>query len=204
MYAVRPNPFASERVVPLDISRCLTHSFSDYVAKAAGRPVELPAGVREVGNIPMRLPGGQRNCLVLREGDPPAQLPVGGHFSSLAFLHAAFIEKPDDPRVRGAAHRAWPYGWPLGDYVVHYADGTRATLPLRLGMNIKRLDTPWLDRAALDCRYVYSFGDVHLFQWEWVNPRPEKAIAKVVARHAGRIGASLVLVAVSGRAVRER
>ena len=153
----------------------------------------------------MRLLGAPgKNCLVLREGVPAVTLPVRGRYSSLVFLHTAFIDRPDDPRARGAAHRAWLYGWPLGDYVVHYRDGQTAVLPLRLGMNIKRLDTTSLNRATLENRFVQTLRDsngkaVHLFQWEWVNPRPDEEIVQVDVRHANALGVTLILMAVSGR-----
>ncbi len=215
MFAVRPNPSAGERIEPIDIRAAMTHSFGAYLkqVKPAHYPPgqtapEIPNGVQELGFIPMRLAGtGKRNCIVVREGDPEVGFPVGGRFSSLIFLHAAFIDKPDDERARGVAFRRWPYGWPLGDYIVHYQGGGKGVLPLRLPMNIKRFDTSFQNRATLENRYVHSLkaggaDDIHFFQWEWVNPRPHDVIEKITARHAGELGVSLILLAVSGRWVK--
>ena len=214
MFAVSTNPAAGERVEPLNIAASMNQSLDAYLKQV--KPEDYPAnraeldltpGVQDIGFVPMRLPGGpDKNCLVLREGDPAVTLPVRGRYASLIFLHTAFINQSDDRRASSVAHRAWPYGWPLGDYVVHYRDGQTAVLPLRLGMNLKRLDTSPLNRATPENRYVHTLKDgngktVHLFQWEWVNPRPESEIEQVDVRHANSMGATLILMAVSGRTV---
>jgi hypothetical protein len=103
--------------------------------------------------------------------------------------------------------REWMYGWPCGNYVVEYGDGSRAVLPVRLTNNIKRFDTASATRATLDNRYTWTIDDangapVHLFQWEWVNPRPDEEIVRVVAEHDGILDVSLTVFAVSGRALR--
>ena len=43
---------------------------------------------------------------------------------------------------------------------------------------------------------------MHLFQWEWVNPKPDEEIVRVVAEHDGILDVSLLVFAVSGRAPR--
>ncbi|MBN1670463.1 MAG: hypothetical protein JXR37_05500 [Kiritimatiellae bacterium] len=215
MFAVHPNPVAGTSFAPLDLSGAMTHAFETFLHEVKPddypegvTPVELPAGTQEIGLIPMQLAGsGRHNCIILREKDAPVELTLGKRFASLVFLHAAYINDPRDKRAQGVKRRSWPYGWPLGDYIVHYADGAEEKLPLRLTMNIKRFDTASLNRATLENRYVWALkdhnrNDVHLFQWEWVNPHPEKEIAKVVARHANKLDVSLVLFAMTGREVR--
>jgi len=125
----------------------------------------------------------------------------------LVFLHTAFVHDPDDKTVAGVRIREWIYGWPCGNYVVQYADGSRAILPVRLTNNIKRFDTASASRATLDNRYAWTIDDangapVHLFQWEWVNPKPDEEIVRVVAEHDGVLDVSLSVFAVSGRVVR--
>ena len=216
MFAVKPNPFADERVEPLDIAAHMTHSFDAFVREvkpkdyADGKAaVELPAGTHEIGFMPMQLTGDrEKDCIVLREKSPEVVLPVGKRFSSLVFLHTAFINNPGDKRVLDVKRRQWPYGQPVGDYVVRYADGKEVTLPIRLTMNIRRLGTDALHRATLDNRCVFAMkdanqNDVNLFQWEWINPRPQQDIDRIVVRHSNQLDVSLILMAVSGRHVRE-
>lgn len=213
--ALRPNPRAAARVEPIDLGPVLTHSFNAFLKTAKpdayaahARPVELPAGPREIGFLPMRLGGGAdgRDCIVLGKGAAPVALPVRGRFASLVFLHSAFINNPKDNGVQGASVRAWMYGWPCGNYEVHYADGSQTVLPVRLANNIKRFDTASANRATLDNRYVWSLDGadghpVHLFQWEWVNPKPDTEITSVVAQHDHILDVTLLLFAMSGHEV---
>ncbi|MCL4204103.1 MAG: hypothetical protein KJ000_16595 [Pirellulaceae bacterium] len=211
--ALRPNPRAAARVEPIALGPALTHSFDAFLKTAKpdayadhARPVDLPAGPREIGFLPMRLGGGAdgRDCIVLGKDAAPAALPVRGRFASLVFLHSAFIDNPEDKGAQGASVRAWMYGWPCGNYEVHYADGSQAILPVRLTNNIKRFDTASANRATLDNRYAWSLDGadgqpIHLFQWEWVNPKPDQEIVGVTAAHDHVLDVTLLVFAVSGR-----
>ena len=213
MLALRPNPRAGARVEPLVLDAALTHDFNAFLKTAKpdayarhDRPVKLPAGVRDVAFVPTQLAGGKNDCLVLRKNSGPVTLPVRGRFSSLIFLHTAFVNDPQDKAVAGVRVREWIYGWPCGNYIVHYADGSQATLPVRLTNNLKRFDTASATRAALDTRYTWALDDangqpIHLFQWEWVNPKPDTEIVRVVAEHDNILDVMLLLFAVSGRTV---
>ncbi len=212
LLAVRPNPHAGAKVKPLDIAPHLTHSFGAFLKKVkpkdyAGhkQPVPMPHGLRDIGFIPTRLgPGDGKNCIVLRKGDKQVAIPMSGRHASLIFLHTAFVNNPKDPAIAGAKVRRWMYGWPCGEYVVHWDDGSQAVLPVRLTLNIKRFDTSSLNRATNDNRYVWSLTDasgrgLHLYQWEWVNPKPDLEIVKLVARHDNELDLSLILFALSAR-----
>jgi hypothetical protein len=216
LLARRPNPQAGRRTAALDMDMHLTHGFGAFLREVkpkdygdgAGR-VALPAGLRDVGGIPTRF--GQRDgkdCIVLRKGDGQAALPIGGRHASLIFLHTAYVNNPKDAAIAGAKVRRWMYGWPCGEYVVHWDDGTHAVLPVRLTLNVKRFDTSARNRATNDNRYVWTLPDgagrsIHLYQWEWANPTPERAIVKLVARHDNELDVTLILFAVSTRELRE-
>lgn len=147
---------------------------------------------------------GKNDCIALRKNSPSVELPVRGRFASLVFLHSAFVNDPQDKNVAGVRVREWIYGWPCGNYVVHYADGSQVVLPVRLTMNVKRFDTASATRATLENRYTWSIDDasgrpLHLFQWEWVNPNPDREIVRVVAEHDNVLDVSLLLFALSAR-----
>ena len=212
--ALRPNPRAAENVDPIDLSGALTQSFNRLLREArprdyakAATPAPLRPGTREMGNIPMRIEPDERgDCIWLRKGDKPVSLPVGATCSSLIFLHTAFINNPKDPGARPIMGRYWLYGWPCGDYIIRYEDGETRKLPVRLSTNIRRVDTSVKNRATNDNRYVHTVEDangkpLHLFQWEWVNPRPEVKIASVTMKHDDQLDVSLILFALSGRRV---
>ena len=214
LLAVGPNPRAAETVRPVDLSPVLNHRFGAFLRevkpKAYGgkeAPPALAAGVREIGFVPTRLAGPDaENCLVLGKGARAVDLPVAGRCASLVFLHTAYINNPDDPGIAGARKRTWLYGWPCGHYVVHYADGKTATLNVRLTMNVKRLDTEALNRATNENRFVHTLkndgGDVHLYQWEWANPRPDEPIERITVHPPRELDVTLVLLAASARGAR--
>jgi hypothetical protein len=211
LLALRPNPSGGARVEPIALKPALADSFGAFLKTVKpdayarhARPVAVPRGIHEIGFVPMRLAEGDQDCAVLRKNSSPVALPVRGRFSSLIFLHTAFINDPHDKNVAGVRVRDWIYGWPCGNYIVHYADGSRAVLPVRLTNNIKRLDTASSTRATLDNRYTWTLDDangepVHLFQWEWVNPKPDAEILRVVAEHDNILDVSLLLFAITGR-----
>ncbi len=215
LMCIRPNPHAGDRVEPIDLAGACATTFAAFLEaarpdayRASTKPIDLPTGEQQIGFLPMRLATGGNDCIVLRKNSSPVTLPVAGRFSSLVFLHTAFVHDPEDKAVAGVRIRQWMYGWPCGHYVVHYADGSRAVLPVRLTNNVKRLDTAAATRAALEVRYTWTLRDangrpVHLFQWEWINPKPEQPIEKVVVEHDNVIDVSLLLFAISGRSVRE-
>lgn len=214
--ATTPNPYACEQIEPIDMGDSLSQSFNEFLKGAkpekyggTDTPIAIPSGRSEIGNIPMRInPNEQHNCIAIGKGDTEVSIPVNAKYASLVFLHTAFINDPQDQGARPIMGRYWLYGWPCGEYVVHYDDGETALLPVRLTMNIRRFDTESRNRATNNNRYVFTLKDakqedVHLFQWEWVNPKPGKKIYRVVARHDDELDVTLVLLAISGRSVWE-
>lgn len=209
--AIRENTRAVGRPDPIDLGRVLKDRFDEFLAGVGKAPLgpgsPLAGGAREVGFVPMRLGGaGGKDCAVVRKGSAPVELPVKGKFSSLVFLHTAFVNDPKDKNVAGVRVRDWMYGWPCGNYIVEYEGGARRPLPVRLTNNIKRLDTAPATRATLDCRYTWGLRDspedpVHFFQWEWVNPEPDRDIERVIMEHDNILDVSLVLFAISGTRV---
>ena len=214
IFAVRPNPRAGERITPIEIGDRMTHSAGAYLKEVKPKdyaetsdPLTLPDGIRDIGFITTKFNGtAAKNVIVLRQDSDPVAMPVGAKHASLIFLHTAFI---NNPKARGGKVNGWPYGYPCGNYVVHYADGQKLTLPVRLARNIKRFDTSALNRATIDNRYILTLkdgnqNDVYVYQWEWVNPRPDVKITKVVAEHDRQLDVSLILFALSGRDVWEQ
>jgi hypothetical protein len=129
---------------------------------------------------------------VIKKGDPKVSIPIYDRFSSLIFLQTAHLHSRDG--IEATTYREWPYGFPCGDYMVRYEGRSESVLPLRFEYNIRRFNVPSINRATKDG------ADVHLFQWEWVNPWPNKRIVYVDVRHDNELDVSLVLLAISGRA----
>jgi len=214
LFALRPTGRAGQTAAPLDLSDKFSHSFGAYLRDvlpekyaAVAEPLRYEAGLRDVAHVPTRFvdPAG-RNCVVVAPGSGSVAVSVGARHASLVFLHTAFLDDPNDRRAHGAKAHHWPWGFPCGEYVVHYADGREQVVPVRFSNNIRRFDTPSRNRGTTDNRYVlvlkdHSYDPIHLFQYEWANPRPDVEIEKIVARHDNELDVSLILFAITGRSV---
>jgi hypothetical protein len=104
-------------------------------------------------------------------------LPVGRKAARLAFLHTAFIA----PDIRSAGTQVT-----LAQYVVHYADGTQAVIPVQRGHNIDH----WSGEPAPlpSARVAWTIPTMlrqhkvawsMLYNFEWTNPHPDRLITHV-------------------------
>ncbi len=136
------------------------------VASFAGRPFALVDPKKNDG----------RAVIVLRgQGHDPAApesvngIVIGHKADKLWFLQCAVWA------VEGIVHQE------LGRYIVHYTDGTTATLPQREGLEL----TDWWSPGPLPNSKVGWTGknDLHapvgVYVTEWTNPNPDKEIATI-------------------------
>ncbi|MBI4979436.1 MAG: glycoside hydrolase family 2 [Spirochaetes bacterium] len=151
----------------------------------------MPLGAQTFLGIPFRIidpaKNDGRSCIVLSNAAKyyfPAKaegIPVNGTFSRLFFLHTMAWASPK-----------------VGEYRIHYADGTKATVVLEDGKNIadwwKPMDLPKA-RIALTKENKLSQG-VGLWALAWENPKPETAITSIDFESYGT--AVPILVAISG------
>jgi hypothetical protein len=192
MVSVRPNPRASAEFVPLDILPLCNASYAD--AKAGWHIAGLPQGNATFGYIPTLINPEQAAANVIEGGDAPVVIPVNAPAASLVFLHTQFCPpgKTEDfirasgPRESGAYH-----GLKTGVYTVSYRDGERVPVYIRNVINCGNWQ-PFKGRAAgvldntylMDARHVWSQPQddgcqTCLYQYEWVNPRPDVPIESV-------------------------
>ncbi len=157
----------------------------------------IAVGKRELLGIPFELIDPARNSgkavLTLGAkkfpaGPAAAMADFGGKARSLYFLHAA----------------AWSGGH-MADYLVHYADGTTAEIPIRDKEEIMNWWYPTHGakyRAAVHVPNAQT-DDVGLVVFGWDNPLPEKAIRSIEfkSRHAEGI-VVVAAVTASGQPVR--
>jgi hypothetical protein len=137
------------------------------------------------------------------------KMKIDKRLSSLVFLHTASM-LPEEQKKAYKQKRYWPYGYPAGDYIITYKDGSKEKLPVRIGENIQLFDVPWWARAVNNCRYEYYLksnkGDYYfLYQWEWVNPCPEKEISQISwSAYSRKFKSNVFLFAVSGRKIKNK
>lgn len=213
MFAEPARQAASQSVKPLDISKAFNCSFNQlllqkesvkYVGKKSA--VVLPSENSEPGNIKMQFASKGEDCIRIGQG-AKILLPINDKLSSLIFLHTVRTDesflKDNEQKL---AWRRWLYGRPSGDYYVHYADGSQVLLPLRLQDNIYFAGANPKFRSCINCRYIMTLKDaagdnLFLYQWEWVNPHPEKVITGIELTQTV-VNFDLLLFAISGREVK--
>jgi hypothetical protein len=173
----------------VDLSHHVTHQLSDSMLSTADNdlssltPDLLPAQKREriLNGIPFRLDG----TILVGPGETTngsdARIPVqpqvtgilvGRHVQRLHFLHGT--------------HWHTRNGRIIGNYVLHYADGSSVVLPIRYGVDV----VDWWavhDNRSEAARHRVSWRGtngataranthIRLFTKTWENPRPEVEI----------------------------
>jgi len=81
-------------------------------------------------------------------------------------------------------------GVPIGEYVVEYASGATETIPVRYGIEVRDPQDGW-------CVSPIAYGSMavgpmtceaegtHIYTMQWLNPRPEDAIASITMWQLG-------------------
>jgi beta-galactosidase len=138
-------------------------------------------------------------------GKLPAEvkgIPVGRKADALFFLMAARVDKRPTPDDRKKAKQL-----ELARYVVHYADGKTAEVPIQAEVHVEgyRQPTPLAvpgAQVAWTRKYEGADESAVAYSVQWTNPRPDAEIASVDllpgADKAG-VPALLALTAASGR-----
>jgi hypothetical protein len=172
VFAAAANPRGGEKFEPLDLSKYFNASAPAFAD-----------GSETVCNIPMRpAKTSGKNCVETAKGAPQT-IPVRKKCSSLVFLHTAIPGKLYRSG-KGFNYRAWQRGYPAAEYTVIYSDGTKGVYPVRLSHEIYFEN--WQPQAGgtVFCRGMEIGYDADrlphfAYQWEWVNPHPEKEIAEI-------------------------
>jgi hypothetical protein len=94
LFAVRPNPNASQTIHPLDIRPKLNRAFNNFLKHAKSedyanqhKPLVIPGGISEIGFVPTLLaPEDANNFIVVDKGDPKVILSIRRRFFSLIYL----------------------------------------------------------------------------------------------------------------------
>ena len=195
LYSVLPNPNAGRTFKCINLDKY----FNDSYSKSKKTELEinsLSGGKSKIGFVPMQLgdKSAKDNCIV--GSSTPTVIPVDKTASSVIFLHTQVTPKEGRPGLR-LKGRNYCDGVRTGKYVVNYNDGTNSSFYMRNAMNCGNwlpyrgvASTEIESKYLLDCRYTWSGqrqkeGSPCLYQYEWVNPYPQKTIKNIVFSSTG-------------------
>lgn len=109
-----------------------------------------------------------KDCIALTSAAVPdgaakvANIPVNGNAQAISFFHTVTCGNDGVTVMR---------------YVVRYADGSQATLPVKVGENIGDWKISANTEQAKKLLAWKNSFDRGFFRWQWTNPYPEKEIA---------------------------
>ena len=204
MNAVKNNPAGSAELTPVSLKGFANASVKDILsAEIAG----LPREKSDFGFVPMETAGGGQTCVVLKRGEAAITVSLNRKISAVYFLQGMHIAS-SKRKTLFALSQDYLFGPPIAEYIVNYTDGTRETVQARFGLNILNVTPPVARcRFMSDIRYIWSGKtstgkDAYLYQQEWVNPHPEKAVASVEFTSAGT-EAEAMIFALTTRGVKK-
>lgn len=174
--------------IPLDLSKQANEPFEDkqagdgqgWMDEGPGRDLRaLPKGKQTFLEIPFTI-GDQ--CVIVenrarlgRTLPESIAIPIGQKLAGMVFIHTQ--NQTCDISTPWFCNMTC-----LGHYQIHYEDGTYLLHPLRYGVNIGKWDTQgqhtyentvaWRGQTALGY-------PITLYLDEWINPYPEKTIARM-------------------------
>jgi len=178
----------------------------------ASVPAELvaalpPAGTQVLGGIPFKFQG----VITVASASARVRMPVACRIAvrrkahSIVFLHAA---------GRNAERIPWQPLKEIGSYTIDYEDGGSAQVPIEYGGGIGEWSRRYADPLSSEYYrhqgYIATYfadpliqsktpagGDVTIYGFEWINPRPDTSIRAVTLRACGNTDAAVYLVAMT-------
>jgi len=186
--SVWPNPAAGVGLEPVAIRKAANASVRQITQTDL---VDLPSGKSEFGFIPMEMISPVENngntIIALSAAKKPVDVSVTRKASAIYFMHGFHTT----PSRRESLYKRWPSyiaGVPVAAYVVTYDDGSSEEVDVRFGLHILDIIPP-LPRCRFmsEVRYTWqgktsANRPAFVYQIEWVNPHPEKKIAKISLR----------------------
>ena len=108
----------------------------------------------------------------------------------------------------GSVKNAWQRGYPVANYRVVYSDGTKEVIPIRLGAQIYWFGYQPMAGSCTHTRYMYIGYDsvkrpFFIYQYEWVNPHPQKEIVSIELAHDNPSKFRSLVFAISARELKK-
>ncbi len=151
-------------------------------------PIELPAAASPLPFAP-HLPG-----ICLNTTSASVAITVGKKANGLVFTHTC----QGSQKRRPTWELADPYHQPpenkLAIYQVEYQDGSLESIPVYFGTQVAHWDVPYgehidaipYEADPVEAGFALNSQCVTLYRWEWINPHPAVAIARLTLTFRGK------------------
>jgi hypothetical protein len=168
----------------VDLQPKANHKLADDLGERAGNNLaNVPQGEQKLGDVSFRIGEKMIRLRGIHAADLPEKvegIPAEATFDRLHILHATRFGEDVEKPV--------PDGTEIGAYVVHYADKSVESIPIRYGEELR----DWWDHPerpdAKNARIAWSgtnpvadqfMHKIRLFAMVWTNPHPEKPVSAI-------------------------
>ncbi len=164
----------------IDLSKSINHQMAERFGRFEGNTLEnLPRGVRKMGGVSFKIADGVLMLGGKHRTDRPKKIEnikIQRTCRQIHFLHAVQYGSGIKDKTK------------IGEYVVHYSDGKRETIPIVMGVDVRDWwntdDSKKVERGKVvwtgSNKSTKSAGcTLRLFSGVWKNPRPDQAITKI-------------------------
>lgn len=191
--SILKNPHAGRKFIVLELKNAFNNSWTGLQDIAADKALEsFSGGEFTAGFIPMK--AGEKtdklNCIA-PEINKVVSVPVNRNASSLIFLHTQILPRDKIKDFVTSKNRfdCWD-GVRIGAYKINYEDSSSELSYIRSSENCGNI-LPYKgiwgasvveNTYPVDCRFVMELSGNEkpcLYQYEWVNPHPEKKISDI-------------------------
>ena len=143
----------------------------------------LPQGKQKFGGVTFKVEKKMVQLGSQNVKEKPSKIegiPVGRAFAKLHLLHATSHSEPDGKKI--------------GEYVIHYADKTKASIPLIYGKNVRDWWYGPNDKGITEGKIAWTGTNegsksvnksIRLYLLTWKNPHPKKKVVSIDAVSAG-------------------
>lgn len=200
---MQPIRIPDDQAKIIDLKSIANRSFTDEIKADISRSIQpaeltrLGSGMTHIDGVPFLLPDAQGKCLIVTGEDWPDQprqitgIPVNQCLTQLAFLHTVMYVTAGD-------------GQPVGQYVIHYDDGTQASQPILNERNVRDWWVPGHKENPQAQQPAATFtssrhSEMAVYNCMWTNPYPAKKITTIDMIANGN--AMLCLLAITGQAL---
>ena len=198
-YSKKRFPTETNQFAIVDISRyCNVRRKNCFKAGDMFDLSGLKSGKQIIAGIPTRI--GEK--IIVLENNKVKYINVSAKASSILFLYTAYLSPEKEKAFKKRIRRNPEFQTvnkrnPIAYYLVKYEDGSTEKVTMNYGFNVGALRPPLHSRYTYDIRYVLkavdgkqdwpevqdcrdcSPGAPAAYQYEWVNPYPEKKINSI-------------------------